>query len=95
MSWLLLGEYEVILEAGVGPGGRWELPRTPEGVAYLRQLVEAIVAGRVVETFGPRRSCVTVTMADGTQVSETGYIGWWPAPGWKRRGHTVEYAAYA
>jgi hypothetical protein len=94
MTWLLLGDDEVILEAGKGGGGRWELPRTPDGVALLRQLVEGIVAGRVVETFGPRRSCVTVTLADGTQAAETGYIGWRPVPGWKRRGPTVQYTAY-
>lgn len=94
MTWLLLGDDEVILEAGAGSGGRWELPRTAEGVALLRQLVEGIVSGRVVETFGPGRSCVTVTMNDGTTVSETGYRGWRPSPGWKRRGPTVDYAAY-
>ena len=94
MTWLLLGEHAVLLEAGAGPGGRWELPRTPDGVALLRQLVEGIVAGRVVETLGYKRSCVTVTMSDGTEVSETGYTGWRPTPGWRRRGPTVKYAAY-
>ena len=94
MTWLVLDDHEVILEAGTGSGGRWELPWTALGVALLRELVEGIVAGRVVETFGPKRSSVTVTLKDGTKVSETGYMGWRPSPGWKRRGPTVEYAAY-
>lgn len=94
MSWLLMGDDEVILEAGAGTGGRWELPATSEGVRVMRRLVEGIVAGRVVETFGPKRSCVTVTLDDGGTMSETGYSGWLPSPGWKRRGPTVEYAAY-
>lgn len=96
MTWTMLGDVEVILEAGAGAGGRWELTYGPSDLHLLRQVVESIVAGRVEETFGPgRRSSVSVTMADGHTSTSTGQIGIWPpAWGWKRRGRTVRYAPY-
>lgn len=83
------------LETGGGPGGRWELSRTEEGAGHLEDLVRSIVAGRAVEVLGPDdRSQMTVTLADGTKDSQTGYVGLAglrPRPGWKRKGRRVEY----
>jgi hypothetical protein len=93
MTWTFLGQ-EIVVQAG-RHGGRWELARTPEDVAFMKRLVRSIVAGRVRETFGPKRSCVEVTMEDGSIVSETGYANAVPVPGWKRRGRTVAYGEYA
>jgi len=93
VTWIHLGS-EIVFQAG-RHGGRWELARTSEDVAFMRRLVQGIVAGRVRETFGPRRSQVQVTLSDGTTVTETGQMGCLPIPGWKRRGSTVEYAAHA
>jgi hypothetical protein len=97
MTWTLLGDVQVILEAGAGAGGRWELTHSPSDMYLLRQVVESIVAGRVEETFGPgRRSAVRVTLADGRTHTSTGQLGIWPpAWGWKRRGRKVRYAPYA
>lgn len=93
ITWTLLGE-EIIVESG-RHGGRWELARTPDDVAFMRGLVRSIAAGRVRETFGPKRSRVEVTLEDGTTVSETGYASLLPRPGWRRGGHTVVYESYA
>lgn len=91
--WLCFIGDEIIIEAG-SHGGRWELQRTREDVAFLGDLVESITAGRVRETFGPKRSRVEVTLSDGTTVAETGYTSVIPRPGWRRRGTTVDYESY-
>lgn len=91
--WLCYADDEIIIEAG-SPGGRWELQRTPEDVAFLIDLVQSITAGRVREILGPKRSRLEVTLADGTTVAETGYRSVVPRPGWRRRGPTVEYESY-
>lgn len=90
--WTCLGS-EIILEAGTF-GGRWELQRTQADIRFMTRVVRSVVAGRVRETFGRRRSQVEVTLDDGTTVSETGYEFFVPIPGWKRRGRTVEYESY-
>lgn len=95
MSWIYRGSDEIVLEAGAGAGGRWELTRTAEGMRVLQDLVESIIAGRVEETFGPnRRSSVCVTFAEGRTATSTGHVGIWPAFGWRRRGRKVHYAPY-
>ncbi len=95
MTWLVMKD-EIVFQAG-HHGGRWELAKTPEDVAWMARVASAVAHGRVRETFGPNRSRVEVTMEDGTSETETGYSpgsGWLPAPGWKRKGRTVEYASY-
>ncbi|MBD1270910.1 hypothetical protein IDH50_11760 [Aeromicrobium tamlense] len=78
-------------------GGRWELGAAVEDVEFIWELARAVVAGHVVETFGPGRSRADVTLLSGEFVSETGYDtgrGWLPDPGWLRRGRRVAYSAY-
>ena len=84
------------LDAG-SEGGRWEVERSSEQLAFLEELARSVVAGRVVETFGPGRSRVEVTLADGTTRIETGYSaprGCLPVPGWVRRGRRVQYTPW-
>lgn len=79
-------------------GGRWELGAAVEDVEFIWELARAVVAGHVVETFGPGRSRVDVTLLSGELVSETGYDaprGCLPVPGWLRRGRTVRYESYS
>jgi hypothetical protein len=79
------------------PGGRWELNRDQDDLLFLMDYVRSVVAGRVVEVFGPDRSRVEVTLSDGTTVVETGGrapVGCLPLPGWVRRGRRVQYAPY-
>lgn len=92
-------DFGVTLQLTAGHhGGRWEdIDRDEEGVQFIDHMVRAIVAGKVVEVFGLRRSTVRVTMPDGEVVEETGYefpLGAIPLPGWRRRGHHVRYAPY-
>lgn len=91
--WLCYLGDEIIIEAG-NFGGRWELQRTREDVAFLIDLVQSITVGRVRETLGPKRSRLDVTLADGSTVAETGYSSVVPRPGWRRRGPTVEYESF-
>ena len=77
--WLCFIGDEIVIEAG-SPGGRWELRRTREDVAFLGDLIGSITAGRVREIVGPKRSRVEVTLADGTTVAETGYASVIPRP---------------
>lgn len=85
--------YALQLEAG-SEGGRWELERSQEQLAFLEELARSVVAGRVVETFAPGRSRVEVTLTDGMPAVETGYSprGCLPVPGWVRRGRRVHYS---
>lgn len=95
VSWIELGG-EVILQ--VSDGGRWELLRTTEDQELLERMIEAVVAGRVVEVLAPARSSVTVTLADGSTQSSAvrqGLMGCLPLPGWPRWGRTVHYLPYA
>ncbi len=97
VTWRPLGD-EIIL--GIGRGGcRWELASTPDDVAFLRDVVDAALDGRVSEVFGPARSRVTVTLADGRQVmTEQATVprGCLPVPRWRRRtSNWMDYAAYS
>lgn len=94
ISWTYLGSEEIVLEVG-RYGGRWELTRSREDIAFLTDIVRSVIAGRVRETFGWRRSRVEVTFPDGTTAVETGYVSFIPTPGWRRRGKTIQYAPYA
>jgi hypothetical protein len=88
---------KVVLQAG-RHGGRWELPASPEGSYVVEELVDAIVTGRVSETFAPLRSSVLVTLSNGSQLRATGYSGCLavlvPLPRWRRWGRRVDYLPY-
>ncbi len=79
-------------------GGRWELGREDADVAFVEEVVRAVVEGRISEVFGPNRSTVTVTLSDGSTDRETvygpGVRGLLPRPGWRRRGRTLQYEPY-
>ena len=86
------------LQVFAGEGDcRWELARTEADVQFIENVVESVLAGRVTEAFGPSRSKVAVTLADGTvaeQTVTTGLRGLIPSPGWRPRGRHVRYGAY-
>lgn len=87
---------EIILEVGE-IGGRWELDAEAVTLAFLRDVVLSVLAGRVSEVFAYRRSRVTVTLSDGSVVSETGYDGLTaclPLPLWPRWARRVRYEPY-
>ncbi|MDG4763168.1 hypothetical protein O7632_03450 [Solwaraspora sp. WMMD406] len=65
VSWADFGD-EVIVQVGTY-GGRWELGGGEQDLAFLEDLVRSVVAGRVVEVFGVRRSRVVVVLTDGTK----------------------------
>jgi hypothetical protein len=62
VSWVQLRD-EIVLQ--VGTGGRWELPRDAATAAFVEDVLEAVLAGRVIEVLGPGRAAVAVTLADG------------------------------
>ena len=97
VSWVLMGGQEIILNAG-HVGGRWELLREPQDLAFLRDVVFSVAAGRARETFGPGRSQAEVTLGDGSVVVHTGYevppVGCLPVPLWRRQGRRVAYAPW-
>jgi hypothetical protein len=95
MTWLVMKD-EIVFQAG-HHGGRWELAKTLEDVAWMDRAADAVMSGHVRETFGPKRSRVEVAMEDGTTETETGYStgsGLLPVPGWRRWGRTVKYGSY-
>ena len=97
VGWLHMGDECMVSVGSAGLGGRWELDRTSAGVDFIEQVVWAVVAGAVTETFGPGRSRVDVRLADGSTVSETGAgapSGCLPLPGWIKRGRRIDYAPY-
>lgn len=95
----LVAHQWLMLSAG-HHGGRWELDWDSEPDMQLaHDLIASIISGRVEERFGPSRSIVTVTLANGSKYSETGYDGGClsplsPQPGWKRHGRHIQYAPY-
>jgi hypothetical protein len=98
VQWLAFGD-EIVLQAGqLNRGGRWELERTPEDVAFVEAVVRATIAGRVVETSALARSRVDVTLEDGRVVRETGYegclLGLLPLPLWRQWGKVSRYEPY-
>ncbi len=98
VQWLAFGD-EIVLQAGrLNRGGRWELERKLEDVEFIEAVVRAAIAGRVVETSAPARSCVEVTLENGQVVHETGYEGCLsgliPLPGWRRWGQVIHFEPY-
>lgn len=96
LNWMQWGD-DIIL--GVGGGGcRWELSWTLQEAGFLRDVVEAVVDGRVTETLGLARSEVRVTLRDGT-VAQTSQadapLGCLPVPWWRRSEvRRVDYVPY-
>jgi hypothetical protein len=89
----VVGQQWLQIEAGEY-GECWELAYTAEDVQLARAIVQAVIAGRVVELLSLRRSEVQVTLATGEVVTETGYdtgLGWLPIPGWRKRAKVVRY----
>ena len=95
VAWIDWGD-ALHLELLGGHGGRWEMGRDDADLAFLIDVVAAVVDGRVTEIFGDRRSRVTVTMPDGSTESETGSGpgGFLPQPFWTRRGRERPYSPY-
>lgn len=97
VNWLVLGD-EIILAVGRG-GCRWELASTPEDVAFLRDVVDAALEGRVSEVFGPARSQVTVTLPDGRLVrtAQSRFPrGCLPVPRWRQTtSNRMDYTPYS
>lgn len=96
IRWFDFGD-QLQVQTANGLGGRWELGREHEDVAFLEDVVRSVVAGRVSEVSAGDRSHVEVTLADGTVAAETGSVGLrglLPKPGWKRSSKRVEYAPY-
>ncbi|HEU0102228.1 MAG TPA: hypothetical protein VFR07_07900 [Mycobacteriales bacterium] len=95
--WFDTGDELQIQTLGGGSGGRWELGRDENDAAFVEDAVRAVVAGRVLEVFGKKRSAVTLTLVDGSTATETGYgvgSGCVPSFGWRRRGRSVQYEPY-
>jgi hypothetical protein len=96
VSWIWFGD-EVTLETLGGPGGRWQLGSSQQDLDMFEAIVRSVVAGRVEEVRAAGRSRVKVTLADGTRLSETGYVagpGCLPLPFWNRWGRRTCYTAY-
>lgn len=96
VEWVDFG-LEIVLYVEGGLGGRWELDSSNNDIDMLQAIVRSVVAGRVREVRAMRRSCVTVTLEDGTTLTETGAVapeGCLPLPFWKRWGRRVEYSPY-
>lgn len=84
---------DVVLSAGTG--GRWDLEVTGPDIDLLEDIVRSVVAGRVTEAKGWRRSRVEVMLPDGTVEASTvhdGLLGVLPQPGW--RAERRRYAPY-
>lgn len=86
------------LVVGLGENGRLELDYSDNNFELVKQILAAVVAGRVTETFGLRRSRVVITFGDGKTLSSTGFNGCLtsmvPQPGWRRWGRRLHYAPY-
>lgn len=92
----VIGEQSLVVQVGDG-SGRWELAYSVEDLRLARRLIESVVAGRVVERSAVARSRVSVVLADGREVSQSGYdglLGLLPLPGWRRWGRTTRYQPY-
>ena len=95
---LFISTDQSLLVQGGHLGGSWELNYdSDEDMQLAWDIVSAVVAGRVQERFGRRRSVVTITREDGSTKSETGFDGLLallPQPGWKSSGRLVQYDPY-
>jgi hypothetical protein len=96
VGWTGFPGYDIFV--GAGRNGRWELDWSPDDADLTEQIVRAVVAGRVQETFGPGRACVEVAYSDSVKDRSTNYRGclvWLvPLPGWRRFGRKITYSPY-
>lgn len=94
----LVADQWISLVIGDGPGGRWELDYSEEGIDFAKKAISAVVHSHVEVRRALRRSSVTLTFEDGSSRSETGYTGLLapliPLPGWLRWGEHVRTAPY-
>jgi hypothetical protein len=95
VGWFDLGEE---LQVHTGVRGRWELDRTAEDVAFIRDVCEAVIAGRGHEVRALQRSRVVLRLADGRTERTTGSEGcllaFVPLPFWTRWGQRVDFRPY-
>lgn len=94
--WMEVDYDELIVQAGHN-GGRWELDFTHGDAGFIEDVTRSVIAGRVVETFGWRRSRVEITLTDGQITRETGgkgFLSLIPLPGWPRLGRRTHYGPY-
>ena len=68
----IIGEQFLIVQIGT-IGGRWELGYESTDVDFAKELIDAAVAGRIVETVGVECSRVEVAFADGSRHHESGF----------------------
>jgi hypothetical protein len=95
-GWADFGE-EIVLQVGEY-GGRWELRPVPEDLAFLDDMANSVVAGRVREVLARKRSLVEVVMPDGSVETHIGYeglAGCLPLSAWRRRSRSVQYTPYS
>ncbi len=95
MSWF---EGDADINFQVGQGGRWELPHGPADIDVVLAVGEQVARGQVRETFAPARSCVRVTMPDGS-IRKTSVISgcgtlFAPLPFWTHWGRTTQHEPY-
>jgi hypothetical protein len=94
----LLTDQWIVLVIG-DSGGRWELDYTDEGISFAKNVIAAVVQGRIVERSTLGRSRVTVTFGDGSTQSSTGYEGCLtvllPLPGWPHWGRLTKSSPYS
>lgn len=94
VGWDDYSENLVAVEIG---SHHFTLHRHRDQVDYLRDIVDAAIAGRIVELRGPGRSRLLIPRRDGTTARETGYsilLVLVPIPGWHRRAHRTTFAPY-
>jgi len=96
IGWVELGR-EVVLSVQGSHGGRWELAMSGADLDLLEAIVGSVIEGRVQEVRAVGRSRVTVVLADGRRLRETGGVtpsGCLPLPLWTRWGRRTMYEAY-
>ncbi|WP_337830043.1 hypothetical protein [Pseudonocardia sp. TMWB2A] len=94
ISWDDYSENLVAVDVG---DHSFTLHRHPDQAEYLRDIVDAAVAGRIVELHGLGRTRLVIPRRDGTTVHETGHrfpLGLVPLPGWPKRASSTTFAPY-
>jgi hypothetical protein len=95
----IVADQWIVLAVESSGGGRWELDYDRSGLAFVRNALAAVAAGRLEERVAFGRSQVTLTFQDGTAQIESGYHGrlalLLPQPGWRRWGKIRAAVPYA
>jgi hypothetical protein len=95
----LIADQWIVFAVESSGGGRWELDYDAAGAAFARNALEAVAAGRIEERTAFGRSQLTLTFADGSTHTETGYrsclAALTPQPGWRRWGDVHKAVPYA